>query len=92
MPHGPVVLAAHTRMPGDDKLCYLADDSRTGQIASGPTCPLAPAPAPMFVSDSTGFNARFKPVAGKPPTFTAPGLVPWMIRFARRCGRPPGAS
>lgn len=29
----------------------------------------------MFVSDSTDFLARFKPVAGKPLTFTAPGLV-----------------
>jgi len=71
--HGPVVLAARTRMVGDDELNYLADDSRMGHIASGPTCPLAS--APMFVSDSTDFIARFKPVAGKPLTFTAPGLV-----------------
>jgi len=71
--HGPVVLAARTRMPGDDQLRYLADDSRMGHIASGPTCPLAS--APMFVSDSADFIARFKPVAGKPLTFTAPGLV-----------------
>ena len=71
--HGPVVLAARTRMFGDDKLNYLADDSRMGHIASGPTCPLEA--APMFVSDSTDFIARFKPVAGKPLTFTAPGLV-----------------
>uniref|UniRef100_UPI0028A8906E DUF6805 domain-containing protein n=1 Tax=Massilia oculi TaxID=945844 RepID=UPI0028A8906E len=71
--HGPVVLAARTRMFGDDKLSYLADDSRMGHIASGPTCPLEA--APMFVSDSTDFIARFKPVAGKPLTFTAPGLV-----------------
>ena len=71
--HGPVVLTARTRMVGDDKLRYLADDSRMGHIASGPTCPLEA--APMFVSDSTDFIARFKPVAGKPLTFTAPGLV-----------------
>ncbi|TXG01468.1 glycoside hydrolase family 127 protein [Massilia arenae] len=71
--HGPVVLAARTRLFGDDKLNYLADDSRMGHIASGPTCPLEA--APMFVSDSTDFIARFKPVAGKPLTFTAPGLV-----------------
>lgn len=71
--HGPVVLAARTRMFGDDKLNFLADDSRMGHIASGPTCPLEA--APMFVSDSTDFVARFKPVAGKPLTFTAPGLV-----------------
>ena len=71
--HGPVVLAARTRMPGDEKLNYLADASRMGHIASGPMCPLES--APMFVSDSTDFLARFKPVAGKPLTFTAPGLV-----------------
>ncbi|WP_306392006.1 beta-L-arabinofuranosidase domain-containing protein [Telluria beijingensis] len=71
--HGPVVLAAKTRMLGDEKLNFLADDSRMGHIASGPMCPLES--APMFVSDSTDFLARFKPVAGKPLTFTAPGLV-----------------
>jgi DUF1680 family protein len=71
--HGPVVLAAKTRMVGDEALTYLADDSRMGHIASGPVCPLES--APMFVSDSKDFIARFKPVAGKPLTFTAPGLV-----------------
>lgn len=71
--HGPVVLAAKTHMLGDEKLNYLADDSRMGHIASGPMCPLES--APMLVSDSTDFLARFKPVAGKPLTFTAPGLV-----------------
>ncbi|MCB2527401.1 glycoside hydrolase family 127 protein, partial [Listeria monocytogenes] len=30
--HGPVVLTARTRMVGDDKLRYLADDSRMGHI------------------------------------------------------------
>lgn len=71
--HGPVVLAAKTRMLGDEKLNYLADDSRMGHIASGPMCPLES--APMLVSDSSDFLAKFKPVAGKPLTFTAPGLV-----------------
>ncbi|MEW7850875.1 glycoside hydrolase family 127 protein [Massilia aurea] len=71
--HGPVVLAARTRMPGDAQLRYLADDSRMGHIAAGPVCPLES--APMFVSDSLDFIRRFKPVAGKPLTFTAPGLV-----------------
>jgi hypothetical protein len=71
--HGPVVLAARTRMPGDERLQYLADDARMGHIASGPVCPMES--APMFVSDSVDFIRRFKPVAGKPLTFTAPGLV-----------------
>jgi hypothetical protein len=44
-----------------------------GHIASGPVCPLEA--APMFVSDSTDFIGKFKPVAGKPLTFTAPSLV-----------------
>lgn len=71
--HGPVVLAARTRMPGDERLQYLADDARMGHIAAGPVCPMES--APMFVSDSVDFIRRFKPVAGKPLTFTAPGLV-----------------
>lgn len=71
--HGPVVLAAKTRMLGDEHLQYLADDSRMGHIASGPVCPLEA--APMLVSDSKDFVGRFKPVEGKPLTFTAPGLV-----------------
>ncbi|WP_020654498.1 glycoside hydrolase family 127 protein [Massilia niastensis] len=71
--HGPVVLAAKTSLFGDDKLDFLADESRMGHIAQGPVCPLES--APMLVSDSKDFVRRFKPVKGKPLTFTAPGLV-----------------
>ena len=71
--HGPVVLAAKTRMFGDEQLNFLADESRMGHIAQGPVCPLEA--APMLVSDSLDFLRRFKPVKGKPLTFTAPGLV-----------------
>jgi DUF1680 family protein len=71
--HGPIVLAAKTRMFGDEKLNFLADESRMGHIAGGPVCPLEA--APMLVSDSTDFLRRFRPVKGKPLTFTAPGLV-----------------
>lgn len=71
--HGPIVLAAKTRMFGDEQLNYLADESRMGHIAGGPVCPLEA--APMLVSDSLEFLRRFKPVKGKPLTFTAPGLV-----------------
>jgi len=71
--HGPVVLAAKTRLFGDEQLNFLADDSRMGHIAQGPVCPLGA--APMLVSDSLDFLRRFKPVKGKPLTFTAPGLV-----------------
>jgi len=71
--HGPVVLAAKTRLFADEKLNFLADDSRMGHIANGQVCPLEA--APMFVSDSKDFIRRFKPVKGKPLTFTGPGLV-----------------
>ncbi|MEO7497070.1 MAG: glycoside hydrolase family 127 protein [Massilia sp.] len=71
--HGPIVLAAKTRLFNDDKLNFIADDSRMGHIAQGPTCPLDA--APLFVSDTRAFMDRFKPVKGKPLTFTAPGLV-----------------
>ncbi len=71
--HGPIVLAAKTRLFGDEKLNFLADESRMGHIAGGPVCPLEA--APMLVSDSLEFLRRFKPVKGKPLTFTAPGLV-----------------
>ncbi len=71
--HGPIVLAAKTRMFGDEKLNFLADDSRMGHIAQGQVCPLEA--APMLVSDSIDFLRRFKKVAGKPLTFAAPGLV-----------------
>jgi hypothetical protein len=71
--HGPIVLAAKTRMFGDEKLNFLADESRMGHIAGGPVCPLEA--APMLVSDSKDFLRRFRPVKGKALTFTAPGLV-----------------
>ena len=71
--HGPIVLAAKTRLFGDELLNFLADESRMGHIADGPVCPLEA--APMLVSDSIDFLSRFKPVKGKPLTFTATGLV-----------------
>jgi DUF1680 family protein len=71
--HGPIVLAAKTEPFPGEQLNYLADDSRMGHIAQGQVCPLES--APMLVSDSKAFMDRFKPVKGKPLTFTAPGLV-----------------
>jgi DUF1680 family protein len=71
--HGPIVLAAKTNPFPAEQLNFLADDSRMGHIASGQVCPLES--APTFVSDSRDFMRRFKPVKGKPLTFTAPGLV-----------------
>ncbi|MBY0242428.1 MAG: glycoside hydrolase family 127 protein [Burkholderiaceae bacterium] len=71
--HGPIVLAAKTRPFANEKLNFLADDSRMGHIAQGQVCPLEA--APLLVSDSKAFMHRFKPVKGEPLTFTAPGLV-----------------
>jgi len=71
--HGPIVLAAKTAPIANEKLSFLADDSRMGHIASGPMCPLES--APTLVSDTRDFMDRFKPVPGRPLTFTAPGLV-----------------
>lgn len=72
--HGPVVLAAKTNPFPNEHLNFLADDSRMGHIASGQVCPLEA--APTFVADSADFVKRFKPVKGKPLTFSAPpGLV-----------------
>ena len=71
--HGPIVLAAKTQPFADEHLNYFADDSRMGHIASGPVCPLEA--APLFVSDTKNFMDKFKPVPGKPLTFTAEGLV-----------------
>ena len=71
--HGPVVLAAKTNPFPDEKLNFFADDSRMGHIASGPISPLQT--APVLVSESAAFQSRFKPVSGRPLTFTAPGLA-----------------
>lgn len=71
--HGPVVLAAKTNPFPNEHLKFLADDTRMGHVAAGQVCPLEA--APVFVSDSRDFVRRFKPVKGKPLTFTAPGLV-----------------
>ncbi len=71
--YGPIVLAAKTQPFPNEHLNYLADDSRMGHIAQGQVCPLEL--APMLVSDTKAFMDRFRPVPGKPLTFTAPGLV-----------------
>jgi uncharacterized protein len=71
--YGPIVLAAKTNPFPTEHLNFFADDSRMGHSPSGQVCPLEA--APTFVSDSRDFTRRFKPVKGKPLTFTAPGVV-----------------
>jgi DUF1680 family protein len=71
--HGPIVLAAKTNPFPAEQLNFLADDTRMGHIPQGQVCPLEA--APTLVADRRDFLKRFKPVKGKPLTFTAPGLV-----------------
>ena len=71
--HGPIVLAAKTTPFAGEQLNFLADASRMGHIAQGPVCPLES--APMLVSDTKAFMDRFRPVKGKPLTFTVRGTV-----------------
>lgn len=71
--HGPIVLAAKTRLFANEKLNAFADDSRMGHIAQGQVCPLEA--APLFVSDTRDFARKIKPVKGQPLTFTARGLI-----------------
>jgi hypothetical protein len=71
--HGPIVLAAKTNPFPAEHLNFLADDTRMGHIASGQVCPLEA--APTFIASSRDFMKGFRPVKGKPLTFTAPGLV-----------------
>lgn len=71
--HGPIVLAAKTSPFPGEHLNFLADDTRMGHIPSGQACPLEA--APTFVADSLDFIRRFKPVPGKPLTFSAPAAL-----------------
>lgn len=71
--HGPIVLAAKTNPFTNEKLNFLADDSRMGHIAQGQLCPMEA--APLFVSDTTDFMSKIKAVPGKPLTFKAEGVL-----------------
>lgn len=71
--HGPIVLAAKTQPFANEQLHYFADDSRMGHIASGKMCPLEA--APFLLGNSNNFIQQLKPVAGKPLTFSASGLI-----------------
>lgn len=71
--HGPIVLAAKTQPFANEQLNYFADDSRMGHIAHGKMCPLEV--APFLLGNSREFIQQLKPVAGKPLTFNASGLI-----------------
>jgi len=69
--HGPIVLAAKTGTENLDGL--VAGDARMGHVAPGPQRPLDQ--APMLVGDFADIAGRIEPVAGRPLTFTAGGLI-----------------
>lgn len=69
--HGPIVLAAATGTEQLDGI--VADSSRMGHISPGPYLPLDE--SPMLVGDPDTLADRIRPVAGKPLTFTAPGVI-----------------
>lgn len=71
--HGPIVLALKAQPFVTEKISYFADDSRMGHIASGQVCPLEA--APFLLGNSDEFIQQLKPVAGKPLTFNASGLI-----------------
>lgn len=71
--HGPIVLAAKTEPFARETLNYFADDSRMGHSPGGPSCPLEA--APFLLGNTQEFIQRLKPVAGKPLTFDASGLI-----------------
>jgi len=71
--HGPIVLAAKTQPFANEQLNYFSDDSRMGHIAHGKMCPLEA--APFLLGNSREFIQQIKPVAGKPLTFNASGLI-----------------
>lgn len=71
--HGPIVLAAKTKPFANEQLNYFSDDSRMGHIASGKVCPMEA--APFLLGNTQEFIQQLKPVAGKPLTFNASGLI-----------------
>ncbi len=71
--HGPIVLALKAQPFVTEKISYFSDDSRMGHIASGQVCPLEA--APFLLGNSDEFIQQLKPVAGKPLTFNASGLI-----------------
>lgn len=69
--HGPIVLAARTGIEHLDGL--IADAGRGSHVAGGPLLPLDG--APILVGDRNALAAQVRPVAGRPLTFEAGGLI-----------------
>ncbi len=71
--HGPVVLSAPVDPDPQEKLEFLADDSRMGHVASGALCPLAE--APTFLSETPNFTDKIRRLPGDRLRFAAPDLI-----------------
>ncbi len=69
--HGPIVLAAKTG--AEDVPGLIADAARMGHVSTGSYLPLDE--APMLVGEFEKIADGIKPVAGKPLTFSARGLI-----------------
>ncbi|MCE9678509.1 glycoside hydrolase family 127 protein [Shewanella sp. AS1] len=66
--YGPIVLAAKTNPFPNEQLDFIADASRMGHIAKGPTC--EPENAPVFISDGTQFLKEIKKMPSSTLAFT----------------------
>ncbi len=67
--YGPVVLATKVQAFANEKLNFVADDSRMGHIASGQVCP--PEALPVMLGDPDTFLAGLKRVQDAPLSFVA---------------------
>lgn len=66
--YGPVVLATKVQAFEDEKLNFVADDSRMGHIAAGPVCP--PEALPVMLGDPQAFIDSLSRVPGDALAFT----------------------
>lgn len=56
--YGPIVLASRSTPFKNEQLNFVADDSRMGHIASGPSCPVSA--APLYIGEPKNFLASVK--------------------------------
>ena len=82
---GPIVLASRSTPFQNESLSFVADDSRMGHIASGPTCPVSA--APLYIGDSKNFLASLQRLPNPALSFsTGQGFLqgqPELIPFFR---------
>lgn len=67
--YGPVVLATKVRAFENEKLNFIADDSRMGHIAAGPVCP--PEALPVMLGEPASFLEGLKRAPGDKLAFIA---------------------